>query len=182
MKDQVVSKASELFFKKGYKMTSLQEVADSLDIKASSLYYYFPGGKEELYVEVLRVRLNEYRQQVTRLSQNFPALDVFLAEFAKWFVLQPPMNMDLISQFDMPFLSIKGRETAMRLVRESIFGPLNQVLSDHSPKFKNIDTVRIVGIYITLLNGLNSAVRGGYVSFDKVVEDFVEVFLRGVLR
>lgn len=182
MKELVLEKASDLFFNKGYKASSLQALADELGIKPASLYYYFPGGKEEIYLNVLKGRLQSYRDQTLALSAEHKNIESFLKNFAYWFVSQPPMNMTLISQMDMPYLSTKGRQVLMKTVQDSIFLPLTQVFNQYSSQMKNIETMRVVGIYVTLLNGMSLSIKQGYVSADKLVDEFMEIMLRGVLK
>lgn len=182
MKELVLEKASDLFFSKGYKAASLQALADELGIKPASLYYYYPGGKEEIYISVLKARLQSYKDQTEALAKLNHSMETFLKKFAHWFVQQPSMNMALISQMDMPYLSPKGKQVVMKTVQDSIFLPLSQVLSQYSDQMKDIETMRVVGIYITLLNGMSLSVKQGYVSADRLVEEFMEIMLRGVLK
>lgn len=182
MKELILEKASDLFFIKGYKATSLQTLAEELGIKPSSLYYYYPGGKEEIYIYVLKSRLKSYEDQVFLLSETHKNIESFLKHFAYWFVMQPTMNMALISQMDMPYLTSKGKQIVTKTVQESIFSPLNKIISQYSTEMKKIETMRIVGIYITLLNGMSLSIKQGYVSPDRLVDEFMEIMLRGVLK
>lgn len=182
MKTQIIAVAEKMFFSNGYKATSLQEIADSMQMKPASLYYHFPGGKEEIYVEVLRNRLEQYREQVHAMKNNCPDLETFLKSFAHWFIQQPPMNMSLISQMDMPHLTPLAKQTVMQLVSSSIFSPLRETLAQSSDKIKEIDLTRLVGIYISLLNGMSLAIRQGYTDPNHIVEDFIEMMMRGILK
>ncbi|MDD3022245.1 MAG: TetR/AcrR family transcriptional regulator [Alphaproteobacteria bacterium] len=182
MKNAILEKASDLFFSKGYKATSLQELAEGMGIKAASLYYYFPGGKEEIYIEVLKTRLTKYKEQIQKLADEHQSLEIFFKQYAHWFINQPVMNMSLISQMDMPHLTPYGSGIVMNTVRDSIFSPLQNVVRTHSVLIKDIDAMRIVGIYLTLLNGMSMSLKEGYVKPDKLVDEFMEVLLRGLLK
>lgn len=182
MKDLIIEKASTLFFSTGYKATSLQTLAEELGIKPASLYYYFPGGKEEIYIDVLNTRLKSYRDQIISMSEEHKNLESFLKHFAYWFVAQPTMNMSLISQMDMPHLSPKGKQMVTKAVQESIFVPLRDIVQGHALYLKKIETMRIIGIYITLLNGMSLSIKQDYVRQEHLVEDFLEIMLRGVLK
>lgn len=182
MKIQIIEVAEKMFFSNGYKATSLQDISDSMQIKPASLYYHFPGGKEEIYVEVLRNRLSKYREQVDRMKNECKDLEAFLKSFAHWFIQQPPMNMSLISQMDMPHLTPLAKQTVMQLVSTSIFVPLRETLNQSSQSIKDFDLNRLVGIYISLLNGMSFAVKQGYTSPDHIVDDFIEMMMRGILK
>lgn len=45
--------ARELFWVQGYEATSVAEILEKANVNSGSLYYHFPGGKEELLVTVL---------------------------------------------------------------------------------------------------------------------------------
>ena len=55
--DELQRAAAEVFAKKGYKSTSLQELADEIGILKGSLYYYIET-KEDLLYELVRVILD----------------------------------------------------------------------------------------------------------------------------
>jgi len=182
MKAQIITKAESLFFSTGFKATSLQDIADQLQIKPASLYYHFPGGKEEIYIEVLKNRLDKYREQVHSMREACPNLEGFLVLFARWYIEQPPMNMSLISQMDMPHLTPLGKKTVMQLVASSIFTPLRETLEQSSSELKNFEINRLVGIYISLLSGMSLAIKQGYTNPENLVEDFIEIMMRGILK
>ncbi|HEY1080025.1 MAG TPA: TetR/AcrR family transcriptional regulator [Bdellovibrio sp.] len=182
MRPQIIEMAETLFFSNGYKATSLQELGDLLQIKPASLYYHFPGGKEEIYLEVLRNRLEKYRLQVYEMRQSSADLEEFLRSFALWFIEQPPMNMSLISQMDMPHLTPRAKGEVMQLVSSSIFAPLRESLAQSTSDLKDFDLNRLVGIYISLLNGMSLAVKQSYTSREGLVDDFIEMMMRGILK
>lgn len=182
MRVEIIQTAEKLFFSNGYRATSLQEIGDVLNIKAASLYHHFPGGKEEIYLEVLKSRLSQYKEQVHEMSARSQKIEDFLRAFAIWYIAQPPMNMQLIAQMDMPHLSEKGKITAMGLVSSSIFAPLREALEKSKEDLRNFDSMRLVGIYLALLGGMSFAVKQGYTEPKDAVEDFIEMMMRGILK
>ena len=52
-RERVLDVAEKLFVEKGYAPVKLKHIADTLGMKQSSLYYYAPKGKEELFVLVM---------------------------------------------------------------------------------------------------------------------------------
>ncbi len=182
MKIEILQKAEALFFDKGFKAASLQELADTLNIKSASLYYHFPGGKEEIYVAVLKNRLDQYRLMIEKISHNNSNIEKFIREFSLWYIEQPAMNMDLIAKVDMPHLTAKSKQEIMALISLSLFRPLQTVFKDAAPELKNIDPMKLVGIYINLLNGMSYALTQGYVQKEDLVQDFLEVLLRGMTK
>ena len=54
----VIEKAKEVFWKKGYEATSMQDLVDAMGLNRSSIYNSF-GGKMELYRESIRTYQKE---------------------------------------------------------------------------------------------------------------------------
>ena len=53
-KQRMLAKAAELFQKQGYSGTGLKQIIEESGTPRGSLYFHFPGGKEELAVEALQ--------------------------------------------------------------------------------------------------------------------------------
>ncbi len=62
--ETVLEKAMELFWKKGYHATSMDELVNYVGVNRASLYGSFKGGKLELYERALR----HYQQKMTDAS------------------------------------------------------------------------------------------------------------------
>ena len=61
-RERVQATAERLFAERGYKAVTLRDIAQELGIRQASLYYHFPGGKEELYVTVTERGLQAHRE------------------------------------------------------------------------------------------------------------------------
>lgn len=51
-RDNILRTASRLFRKQGYHATGLNQITAESGAPRGSLYYYFPGGKEELAARI----------------------------------------------------------------------------------------------------------------------------------
>nr|MDQ3363654.1 TetR/AcrR family transcriptional regulator [Actinomycetota bacterium] len=63
-RESVLVVAEELFGEHGYRCVTMGDEAEVLGMLKASLYYHFPGGKEELYVEVMYKMLERYRSEM----------------------------------------------------------------------------------------------------------------------
>lgn len=54
-RDRIVEASSELFRKQGYAATGIKQIVTAAQAPFGSLYHFFPGGKEELGAESIRV-------------------------------------------------------------------------------------------------------------------------------
>src|SRR5690349_21174350 len=53
-KKRVIEEAKRLYLVGGYNQLSMDKIAKILGLKHPTLYYHFPGGKEELLVETIK--------------------------------------------------------------------------------------------------------------------------------
>lgn len=66
---EILKAAEELFIARGYKGVSMKDIAEEVyiapdtHITPAALYYHFPGGKEELFVHMLRQSIEEETQR-----------------------------------------------------------------------------------------------------------------------
>jgi AcrR family transcriptional regulator len=183
MKESIVAQAEGLFFAVGFNATTLSAICAPLKIKPASLYYHFKGGKEEIYLEVIRRRTTQLRAAIESIALSHDNLDPILREFGYWYVEQPPMNMMLIAQMDMPHLSRKGRNAVNHFVRTSVFEPLGHLFV----RYKNIlndayDPYAMVGTLSVLLFSIHTAVKQSGTMPRQLVDFNIAVFLRGVVR
>ncbi|WP_353097568.1 TetR/AcrR family transcriptional regulator [Tissierella praeacuta] len=66
-KKLILKNSAEIFAHKGYFGTGINEILNSCDIPKGSFYYYFPGGKEELAIQVLHY---VYDKMVDGINKN----------------------------------------------------------------------------------------------------------------
>jgi AcrR family transcriptional regulator len=62
--EEMVTKALGLFRTYGFEGVSLKQLADSMGLEKASLYYRFPGGKDEIALAVVRAVDAEIRENV----------------------------------------------------------------------------------------------------------------------
>jgi len=62
-KEKIIGVATELFHKKGYQQTSVDEILEGSGVKKSNFYYHFKS-KEELALQILDMRIGEFESNV----------------------------------------------------------------------------------------------------------------------
>jgi AcrR family transcriptional regulator len=72
MRARVVATATELFASKGFSATSLQDLADRLDVTKAALYYHFRR-KDDLIAEVLAPMVDDIDAWFARVEAQHPA-------------------------------------------------------------------------------------------------------------
>jgi AcrR family transcriptional regulator len=71
MRVRIVATATELFSVKGFSATSLQDLADRLDVTKAALYYHFRR-KDDLIAEVLAPMVDDIDAWFTRVEAQHP--------------------------------------------------------------------------------------------------------------
>jgi len=85
-RDQIIEKTCELLELQGYHATGLNQIIKESDTPKGSLYYYFPGGKEELALESINyvggIVLNRIRENLALLDNPADAIREFIMKIA----------------------------------------------------------------------------------------------------
>ncbi len=67
--NEMLDKATELFWEKGYQATSMRDVQEKLDMRPGSLYARFPG-KSALFVQVIQHYASQLRRRLESTSEK----------------------------------------------------------------------------------------------------------------
>src|SRR5438552_6242738 len=73
-RDRIVAAAAQLYGRYGYTGVGLKQVAAESGSPIGSLYHFFPGGKDELAAEALRMSGAGYQTLVEGILENMPEL------------------------------------------------------------------------------------------------------------
>jgi TetR/AcrR family transcriptional regulator, lmrAB and yxaGH operons repressor len=86
-RDQIIEATCELLELQGYHATGLNQIIKESGSPKGSLYYYFPGGKEELTVEALErvgeIVLNRIQQNLAEGGDPASAIRDFIRNVAQ---------------------------------------------------------------------------------------------------
>jgi AcrR family transcriptional regulator len=72
MRARIVATATELFARRGFSATSLQDLADRLDVTKAALYYHFRR-KDDLIAEVLAPMVDDIDAWFARVETQHPS-------------------------------------------------------------------------------------------------------------
>jgi AcrR family transcriptional regulator len=71
-RDRIIEKSAELFRRQGYSATGVKQIVNEAKAPFGSLYHFFPGGKEELGAETVRISGALYGQLVPAIFDPAP--------------------------------------------------------------------------------------------------------------
>lgn len=85
-RDQIIEKTCELLELQGYHATGLNQIIKESGSPKGSLYYHFPGGKEELAIEAINrvgaIVLRRIRENLAQVERPAEALQTFILNIA----------------------------------------------------------------------------------------------------
>jgi AcrR family transcriptional regulator len=122
---RILDAAEELFATRGYAAVKLRDIASAVGLRHASLYYYVPGGKEQLYVEVMERTFVRHRVGLEQaIAQAGDDLRAQMHAVAQWLVTQPPLDITRMQYADMPVLDPTHANQLMKLAYDSLRTPV----------------------------------------------------------
>ena len=99
-KEEVLDKAVEVFWAKGYEAASIQDLVDAMGIQRGSLYATF-GGKQQLFLTAL----NRYGEVVVKKlleilgskDSAFESIELFFAQLVEHLLTAGPLRSCLVT-------------------------------------------------------------------------------------
>lgn len=155
--ERLLNAAQELFSQKGYQGVSIRELAQEVNLREASLYYYAPGGKEQLYVDVMERDLEQHRVGLTEaIGAAHPALRNQLLAAAEWFMGQSPPPIFRLFETDVHFLSAENGERLLSLAYECLYSPLAYVFRNAliRGEIQAVDPVLLASTFVSIMAGL----------------------------
>lgn len=125
---RLMDAAEALFSRKGIAAVTLREISAELGLSHASLYYHFPGGKEELFAAVTERNILRHGEGLRAgMEAAGPGIRAKLRAAAAWLLSMPAMDLIRMAESDMPSLppeearrlmDLTYRELILRLQRE----------------------------------------------------------------
>ncbi len=185
-RERVLNTAQKLFKQKGYQGVSIRELAQAVNLREASLYYYAPGGKEQIYVDVMERELEQYRAGLAQaVGAAQPELRQQLLAAAQWFMGQSPPPIFRLFETDVHFLSPENGERLLSLAYESLYTPLAVVFRNAliRGEIKSVDPILLASTFVSILAGLGHTQQARlYVgSSEDTTNDIVDILLNGLV-
>ncbi|MEZ4657597.1 MAG: TetR/AcrR family transcriptional regulator [Caldilineaceae bacterium] len=181
---RVLDVAERLFMQRGYAAITLRDIAQALNMKQASLYYHFPGGKEQLFVSVVQRVLERYKAGISQaLAAHSPDLRQQLMAIALWFANQPPMNMLGLMHADIPALSQTSQAELLSSVFTAMFAPIRNtfVAAQQRGAIRPVDPEMITGAFLAIMDGISyRQAHSDEISPEVMAKEMISVLLDGL--
>jgi AcrR family transcriptional regulator len=183
-KQRVLDCAEGLFMRLGYNAVTLRDIADALGIRQASLYYHFPQGKEQLYINVAeRAFLRHRAGMEAALAAVGPDLATQLQAVADWFDTQPKISFSGMMHADMPALADESADYLARTAYECLFIPLGGIFRDAGAhnRIRAVNPDMMAGTYLAILDGVvYSGTRPGTPERRAMLKELISVLIDGL--
>lgn len=162
-KEEIFNRAADIFAKKGYEKTTLEEIAAALKMTKSSIYYYFKGKEDILFQSLIRAHslANEVLGEIAKKRDIPPenkltlAIKEHIKVLTKTFVYGTLRQQDLLlpdkfrkevraerDRFQKTFIGIiqegiEGggfRNANLKITSFAILGSVNWIARWYSPE------------------------------------------------
>lgn len=183
-RERVLAAAERLFAEHGYAAVTLRDIAGALGMKQASLYHHAPGGKEQLFVEVMERGFARHRDGLAKaIAEGGDDLRRQLRRAATWLLSQPPLDMNRFLRSDLAALSPESAERLRVAAFTAMFGPIKEaiVAAENRGEVTSRGAGMVAGTFLAMMNGVE-LVRDtvGSASPEGMAEFVVDILLDGI--
>ena len=97
-RQQILEVARELFLSKGYKGVSMKEVAEEVQVTSAALYYHFPGGKQDLFFNIIQKMLEDWTQGAILATAHSQGLQEELINLTQYLLTLPMDRFSILAR------------------------------------------------------------------------------------
>jgi TetR/AcrR family transcriptional regulator, cholesterol catabolism regulator len=184
-RERILIAADHLFSERGLKAVSLIDISGAVGIRHPTLYHHFPGGKEQLYLEVMKRNLKRHHQGLGwAISQVQPTIRAQLQAAAEWFLSQPPMDLMRLVYSDLPAIDPDAAQHLADLAYASLLIPVKTVFRNAQTRGEiapdHLDL--LAGAFVGMVEDLHAAPFIAPPDRGQLASYLIEVWLNGLYR
>ncbi len=184
-KRQIIDVSLNLFEKKGFKSTTIRDIAKEVGLTQGSLYYYFRSKEEILYemihdyLELITKRIKiitaeratgseKIRSMIKEIMRHMGQSKAYITIFFKEKNLLPENLLNKV---------IKKRDAIEQIVVDTLIEGMK------SGEFKTLDPKMAAFAMLGMCNWASQWFKeGGRLTVDEISEIFTEIFLNGIVK
>lgn len=185
-RQRVLDEAERLFSERGLAAVTLRDIATAIGIRHASLYHHFPGGKLELFKEVMERNFHRHRLGIEQAIMDADInIGAHLRAAAEWLLSQPPMDLIRMTHSDLS--SIEDNAEAYRLMQlayDAVIGPVEAAIRAAAARGE-INAVQpglIAGGFVGMIESLHAVPAHIKPDRPQMAHDLIDVLLNGLLQ
>jgi len=184
-RERVQAAAERLFAERGYKAVTLRDIAQELGIRQASLYYHFPGGKEELYVTVTERGLQAHREGLEQaITAAGASLEEGLRAVLLWLASHAPVDLARMLLADFPAISEEHRKRLTDLALDCLIRPIESMLQEARQRGegRDVDTRFAALTILSTAEAMHAQARLNNAEATELVNSALPLLLSGLRR
>ncbi len=182
--ERVMDTAERLFARKGYNAVTLRDIAEEIGIHHTTVYHHVPGGKEQLFIDVVERNLAHHRQGLTQaIAGASPDIRSQLRAVADWLLSQPPMDLVRMVYSDLPSIDPKQADRLSRIAFETMLLPIEAILCSAREQgvIEYEDLILASGTFIGMIESLYAVPQRVMIkSRQTMAYEMIDILLNGL--
>ncbi|MEL6525270.1 MAG: TetR/AcrR family transcriptional regulator [Chloroflexota bacterium] len=180
----ILDTADGLFAQHGYKSVSLRDIARTVDMKHTVIYYYVEN-KEDLYMQVMEQRFTQHQLAMVRVIEEAgDDLREQMQAVAGWLMAQTPTNMSYIMQSDLAELTPENTAKLTRIMFDALRLPLEAAFNE--AQAKGVITTNNTGLaaisFVSLMQIVSAInIKAIHEQQQAIIDNTVDLLLNGLL-
>ena len=183
-REGILEAAARIFSEKGFHATSMQDIAEAVDLQKASLYHHFPS-KQEILVEILDQALDLINSRLEAVSSQPLSADEKLRQAMVSYLQTIAENQDLAAVLLLEIRSLdpelKARQASKR---EKFEGIWKELITEGKEQgiFNNVDPSLTGRAILGVMNWTVTWYRkDGPRSAREIADMFANLLLEGLL-
>ena len=178
--------AADIFAKKGYKATSVREIAEKAGINKATIYHYF-SSKEEMLFKIMDNAMEEALKNLEKIrAENIDPmtkLENVLKFYSKYYVSKQADLILLVNELN----SLKEEYKNLLIEKERKYVELmKSILFELKEKGMLKDELPITVIVFTFFSIIHYTIKWynpkGEIKVEELSKYFVDIFTQGILK
>jgi AcrR family transcriptional regulator len=183
-RDEILFAAAQIFSQKGFHATSMQDIAEAVNLQKASLYYHV-SSKQEILVDVLDRALDLLIANMEEVMNRPLPPDEMLRQAMRAYLVTILENRDLSSVLLLEHRSLNPEQRTRHVPRRDRFEKLWRDLIQRGQQEGNFCSSDPAMTARALLGALNWAITwyrlDGELSPEMIADQFTDMFLIGLL-
>ena len=182
-RDEIILSAAQIFREKGFHATSMQDIADSVQLQKSSLYHHI-NSKQEILLAVLDRALDVLIEDIEPIAKSDGSSEEKLKLAMARYIDRVTRSADLAAVLLLEHRSLEPQLRARHIARRDRFEDLWRRIvregvdrGEFKPMDISIVTFALLGVQNWLITWYQ---EGGRLSGEQLADQFAEIFLHGL--
>jgi len=186
LRTKILSMATKLFIQHGYHGLAMRQIAEALHVSKPALYYHFRD-KEELFLAILTMYLDEMETAIDRISAEPATCREKVRNFMEYVLGQPPDQRAIIhlASQEVRQLSEPVRKSFGQIYQEKFIGKIEAILKAGMQRgeFKPIDPGVATWTLLGIMYPYFYPARAGNGNLpDETIRQIISVYLGGITK